>query len=83
MDLIIKARDGPARICAMQINQNTVITPNILFLKTSRFKIPESADILLTSKNKNTKKTPIKLKNIYNDKNIQKINKKENILFII
>ena len=109
MDLIIKARDGPARICAMQINQNTVITPNILFLKTSRFKTPESADILLTAKNKNTKKTPIKLKNIYkkdirdivsigipnskyfnnsfnivySDKNIQKINKKENILFII
>lgn len=62
MDIKIKARDGPSRICELQLKKNTLITPNILFLSTSRFKRPEKSDIFLKISNK--KKTR-KLKNIY------------------
>ncbi len=111
MAIKIKAMDGPARICEISIKQNKVITPNIFFLNTSRFKKPDSADFLLTKKTKTFKKNQIEIKNIQkenprnninieipelNDYNSQyqvvnfdddiekiRINKKENIFFII
>jgi len=74
MAIKIKALDGPARICEVFFKQNKVITPNILFINTSRFKSPESADFLLTEKTKNLKKSKIKLKDIKKESKRNTIN---------
>ncbi len=56
MDIKIKARDGPSRICELSYKNNKLLTPNILFLDTSRFKSPKSSDILLKRKINKEKK---------------------------
>jgi archaeosine synthase len=64
MGFRIKARDGPARICEFEIKKEKIITPNILFLNTSRFRSPDYADIIITQYNKNIKKNNIQLSDI-------------------
>ena len=56
MKFSVKKRDSPARIGELQVNVKKVITPNILFVNTQRFKAPVFADILITNKNKKIKK---------------------------
>ena len=59
----VKIRDGPARIGELLIEDKTVITPNIFFVNTSRFKAPNFADILITNDNLKTEKTTLSIGN--------------------
>lgn len=61
MDFQIKIRDGPARIGNFSIQEKSIVTPNILYLQTSRHKAPAFSDILLTQKNEKTKKPSIQI----------------------
>ena len=54
MNFRVHNRDGPARIGQLTIDEKNVVTPNILFLHTSRCKAPEFSDILLTNETKKT-----------------------------
>jgi archaeosine synthase len=54
MNFRVHNRDGPARIGQLTIDEKNVLTPNILFLHTSRCKAPEFSDILLTNETKKT-----------------------------
>ena len=56
MQFSVKNRDGPARIGELFIEDKIVITPNILFVNTSRTKAPNFADILITNNNQKIKK---------------------------
>ena len=47
MQFNIKHRDGPARIGEIVIDGNKVISPNILFVNTDRFKAPYFADLII------------------------------------
>lgn len=58
MKLEVKKRDGPARIGELLTNNKRVITPNILFVDTNRFKAPNFANILITN-DKRQKDKPI------------------------
>lgn len=65
MQFNVKKRDGPARIGEFTIENKKIITPNILFVNTNRFKAPEFAEILLTNTILKSKKPSFKvLKNI-------------------
>ena len=80
MEFNIKKRDGPARIGELKVNAEKIITPNILFINTQRFKAPDFADILLTNEKKTIKKPILK----FSDKLlIQRIKEKPNTLFIV
>jgi archaeosine synthase len=61
MDFRIRHRDGPARIGQLRIDEQNVVTPNILYLQTQRCKAPEFADILLTYKPVKTKKPAVSI----------------------
>lgn len=61
MQFSIEKRDGPARIGELLLQDKKVITPNILFINTLRFKAPGFADILITNNNKVTKKPTIRI----------------------
>ena len=61
MDFKVKKRDGPARIGQLTFNSKTIITPNILYLQTDRFKAPMFSDILLTDRTVKTKKPAVQL----------------------
>jgi archaeosine synthase len=56
MNFRVHNRDGPARIGQLIIDQKNIVTPNILFLHTSRCKAPEFSDILLTNETVKNKK---------------------------
>jgi archaeosine synthase len=56
MDFQVIHRDGPARIGQLTLDKKTIVTPNILFLYTSRCKAPAFSDILLTNENLKNKK---------------------------
>lgn len=58
MQFNAKERDGPARIGELLVDDKRVVTPNILFVDTDRFKAPNFADILITN-NKRRKYKPI------------------------
>ncbi len=80
MEFNIKKRDGPARMGELKVNTETIITPNILFINTERFKAPDFADILLTNEKKKIKKLSLK----FSDKLlIQRIKEKPNTLFTV
>ena len=49
MDFKIKIRDGPARIGEFILDNRKIVTPNILFLYTERFKATDLADIRITN----------------------------------
>ncbi len=62
MQFNIKIRDGPARIGEFLFDNRKIVTPNILFLDTERFKATNLADVLITNnellKDKPTLKIP-------------------------
>jgi len=74
MQFKIKAKDGPARTGEMTIDKKQIVTPNILFLDTHRFKAPDFADILITNNQINKKKPALKVKR---EKNLEGINEKD------
>jgi archaeosine synthase len=61
MNFRVHNRDGPARIGQFTIDEKNVVTPNILFLHTSRCKAPEFSDILLTNGTRKTKIPTIRI----------------------
>ena len=61
MNFRVHNRDGPARIGQLTIDEKNVVTPNILFLHTSRCKAPEFSDILLTNRTRKTKILTIRI----------------------
>ena len=61
MQFSVKNRDGPARIGELAIEHKRITTPNILFVNSSRFKAPKSADILITNDDRKTKKPIIRI----------------------
>lgn len=61
MDFQVKFRDGPARIGHLTYHNETLVTPNILFLQTSRCKAPAFSDILLTHRTLKTKKPTVQI----------------------
>lgn len=50
MDFRVQQRDGPARIGQLTYHGETIVTPTILYLQTSRYPAPAFSDILLTDK---------------------------------
>jgi archaeosine synthase alpha-subunit len=56
MNYRVTIRDGPARIGKLTYDKETISTPTILFLHTSRCSAPAFADVLLTNKKIQTKK---------------------------
>ena len=63
MQFNVKKRDGPARIGEFSISDKRVITPNILFIDTNRFKAPYFADILITNNKPQKDKPTLELSN--------------------
>jgi archaeosine synthase len=61
MDFQVKFRDGPARIGHLTYHNEALVTPNILFLQTSRCKAPAFSDILLTNRTLKNKKPTIQI----------------------
>ena len=59
----VNIRDGPARIGELLINDKKIVTPNILFLDTKRFKAPNYADIILTNKKSQKNKATVRVSN--------------------
>jgi len=66
MNLKVNKRDGPAKIGELTLDNKSIVTPNILFVDTARFKSPNFADAILTNIDKKTKKPCLK----FSDKNI-------------
>jgi len=72
MNFRINDRDGPSRIGEIKINNQKIISPNILFLHTKRFKSPNFSDILITNTEEKTKKPYFKtIKNILIDNKLK------------
>ena len=61
MNFEVKKRDGPARIGELKIDDKRVITPNILFVNTSRFKAPDFADAIITNSDLEIEKPALKI----------------------
>jgi len=57
----IKVRDGPARIGEFDINGKKIITPNILFINTSKFTAPSFAEVIITNNQNITDKPSLKV----------------------
>ena len=61
MQFSVKKRDGPAKLGELLIGNKKVVTPNILFINTPRFKPPDFADLVVTNKNIKTEKPTLKI----------------------
>ena len=61
MQFSVKKRDGPARFGELVIADNKVVTPNILFINTSRFKSPDFADLVVTNQDIKTEKPALRV----------------------
>jgi archaeosine synthase len=61
MHFQVQFRDGPARIGQLIMNDETICTPEILFVHTSRLNAPASSNILLTYGPLKTKKPAIQI----------------------
>jgi archaeosine synthase len=61
MNFRVHYRDGPARIGTLTVEKKEVVTPNILFLHTSRCQAPVFADILLSNQIQKTKKPTLRI----------------------
>ncbi len=61
MQLNVNKRDGPSRIGELIIDDYKIITPNIFFVNTSRFKAPDFADIIVTNNNLDRKKPILRI----------------------
>ena len=65
MLLNVKKRDGPARIGELLVDNKRVVTPNILFVNTTRFKAPHFADILITNNKRPKYKPTLQISNYF------------------
>lgn len=88
MQFQVKKRDGPARIGELTLMDKKIITPNILFIDTNRFKAPGFADLLITNTNCKTTKPSFKISDyFFYPKELElselKIEKKENNIYYI
>ena len=90
MQFDVNTRDGPARTGELLIKNKKIVTPNILFVDTKRFKAPKSADIILTNSKSQKNKASIQISNqfIYpkdtpKEPHLSVINKKEKKEFYI
>ena len=63
MEYNIKIRDGPARIGEFLLDNRKIVTPNILFLDTKRFKAINLADVLITNSKIQKDKLTLKISN--------------------
>ncbi|KYK30637.1 MAG: hypothetical protein AYK22_03390 [Thermoplasmatales archaeon SG8-52-3] len=80
MEFRVKKRDGSGRIGELKLNGEKVITPNIFFVDTNRFKPPKFANIIITNENKEKIKPGLK----YSEELlIQKIKYRYDSLYII
>jgi archaeosine synthase len=61
MHFSVKKRGGPARVGEISINNKRVITPNILFVDTARFKAPNIADILIANNKRKRDKPTLQI----------------------
>ena len=61
MQFSVKKRDGPARLGELVIADKKVVTPNILFINTSRFKSPDFADLVVTNQDIKTEKPALRI----------------------
>ena len=61
MNFRVHIRDGPARVGTFIIDDKPVVTPNILFLDSSRCEASKFSDIIITNKTKKTKKPTIQI----------------------
>ena len=61
MQFSVKKRDGPARLGEFETDDKKVVTPNILFINTPRFKSPDFADLVVTNKNIKTEKPALRI----------------------
>ncbi len=61
MDFQIQLRDGPARIGHLMMKDETVCTPEILYIQTSRVHAPSFSNILITQQSLKTKKPVIQI----------------------
>jgi len=61
MQFSIKKRDGPARFGELVIDDKKVVTPNILFIKNSRFKSPDFADLVVANQDIKTEKPSLSI----------------------
>jgi len=59
MQFSINKRDGTARVGELILEDKKILTPNILFIDTSRIKAPGFAECLITNKNSRTEKISI------------------------
>jgi len=61
MNFRVNNRDGPARIGQLSIDTKNVVTPNIFFIDSSRCKVSEFSDIILTNRTRKTKIPTIRI----------------------
>ena len=61
MQFSVKKRDGPARLGEIVIADKKVVTPNILFVNTSRFKSPDFANLVVTNQDIKTEKPALRI----------------------
>lgn len=64
MNIKVKKRDGLGKTAEIIINEKKIVTPNILFIHTKRFKAPNFADAILNNIDLNTDKPLLKFKEI-------------------
>jgi len=65
MKYIVKNRDGPARTGHILIDNNKILTPNILFIDNKRFSAPTFADIVISNDSSKTKKPNIEISDYF------------------
>ena len=49
MYVSVTQRDGPGRICQISLKNKKIETPNIIFIKTKRYKIPAFAELIFSN----------------------------------
>jgi archaeosine synthase len=59
MQFYVETRDGPGRIGVLQLQQHRVATPVIFYPHTSRFQVPDFAEIIITQNTNNHTKSSI------------------------
>ncbi len=65
MQFSVKERDGPARIGELIVDRKRIVTPNILFVDTDRFKTPNYTDILIINNKRQKEKPTLQISNYF------------------
>jgi len=60
MQFNVKKRDGPARLGELIIADKKIVTPNISFINTSRFKSPDFAELVIKNQDIKTEKPALR-----------------------